>query len=116
MKVAVAIDLEQVSHNFGHCDGFKIYEVENNEIKSTTFFSNPSHEQEFLPVFLDKNGVNAIISGGMAQGTINLFNQKKIDVITGAFGDSDIIVQQYIEGTLFSDNSVCQKHQHRGVS
>ena len=41
-----------------------------------------------MPNFLNDMGVNVIISGGMGGGAIEIFNEKGIEVITGAKGDA----------------------------
>jgi predicted Fe-Mo cluster-binding NifX family protein len=57
-------------------------------------------------------GVNVIISGGMGGGAIELFNQKGIEVITGAGGNSQDVADSFAQGTLKSTGSVCEGHDH----
>jgi predicted Fe-Mo cluster-binding NifX family protein len=112
MKIAVACDGKNVSQHFGHCEGFTIFNVENNEIKGNEFFPNPGHRPGFLPVFLHEKGANVVISGGMGGGAIDLFNEKGIEVVVGACGDCEVNVKNYIDGSLKSTESVCHQHQH----
>jgi len=65
MKIAVASEKGNVSGHFGHCEGFYIFEVENEEVKDTEFVENPGYKPGFLPNFLNDKGINVIISGGM---------------------------------------------------
>ena len=65
-------------------------------------------------LFRSDHGANVVVSGGMGGGAINIFNEKGIDVITGASGSVDDIAKSYIEGTLVSTGSVCHEHQHAG--
>ncbi|OPX85686.1 MAG: hypothetical protein A4E54_02285 [Pelotomaculum sp. PtaB.Bin117] len=53
-----------------------------------------------------------IISGGMGGGAIDIFNEKGIEVITGARGEAKTAVEQYLQGNLKSTGSVCHEHQH----
>jgi predicted Fe-Mo cluster-binding NifX family protein len=53
-----------------------------------------------------------VIAGGMGGGAIDIFNEKGIDVITGAAGLLDQIIGQYLDGTLVSSGSICHEHQH----
>lgn len=114
MKIAIATDNNLVSGHFGHCEEFTIYELESKKIVSKEKIENPGHEPGFLPVFLNEQGVNTIISGGMGSKAIDLFNEKNIDVITGAVGEVDEIMEKYISGELVSDGSACTKHEHSG--
>lgn len=112
MKVAVACEDIMVSGHFGHCHKFKLYDVENNSIVKTESIDNPGHKPGFLPKFLNELGVNTIIAGGMGAKAVTLFNNNSIDVVTGANGVADEIVEQYISGKLESTNSVCHEHKH----
>lgn len=112
MKIAVASEGKTVAEHFGHCEGFALFETENNQIKSKEFVPNPGHKPGFLPVFLHEKGVNVIISGGMGGGAIDIFNEKKIEVIVGARGDAEEAAKDYLNGSLKSTGSVCHEHKH----
>ena len=112
MKLVVAVDGNNVSRHFGHCQAFKFFTIEDGEIKGTETIANPGHKKGFLPLFLDEQGANLVISGGMGQGAVDIFNSKGIDVITGAQGDADQVAKSYIAGTLVSTGSICQEHHH----
>jgi len=112
MKIAVASEDDEVSMHFGHCEGFWIFDVENGKIKDSTFLPNPGHRPGFLPQFLKDKGVDCIISGGMGTSAIELFDSYGIDVITGAEGNATEVAEKYINGTLISSNSPCEKHEH----
>ena len=43
-----------------------------------------------------------------------LFNENGIEVVVGAQGASDDIVDRYLKGELKSTGSVCTEHQHEG--
>ncbi len=112
MKIAVASENGYVTEHFGYCESFIIFEIENNEIIKKEIKANPGHRPGYLPNYLHELGVNIIISGGMGGGAIEIFNEKKIKVITGAKGSADSAVNNLLQGTLESTNSVCHEHQH----
>ncbi len=112
MKIAIATDKGMVTQHFGHCEHFNIYEIEGKEIKSSEKVPNPGHRPGFLPVFLDEQGVNVIISGGMGGGAVEIFNEKNIEVIIGVEGDLDSTMKAYLNGELKSTGSVCHDHMH----
>lgn len=112
MKIAVASEGKMVAGHFGHCENFNIFEVENKQVVKTESIPNPGHRPGFLPNFLNDMGVNVIISGGMGGGAIEIFNEKGIEVITGASGSAGEAVNKYVHGELKSTGSVCHEHQH----
>lgn len=112
MKIAVAIEGRAVAQHFGHCEGFNIFTEQEGKVTGSKIIQNPGHKPGFLPSYLNDMGVNVIISGGMGGGAIEIFNEKGIQVITGAAGDAEEIVNRFLEGKLKSTDSVCHEHQH----
>jgi predicted Fe-Mo cluster-binding NifX family protein len=112
IKIAVASDNGMVTEHFGHCEGFIIFDTENNKIVKSETIVNPGHKPGFLPNFLADRGVNVIISGGMGGGAVDIFNERNIEVIVGARGDAKAAVEAYLQGSLKSTGSVCHEHEH----
>lgn len=112
MIIAAACDNNQISNHFGHCENFKLFHAENGKITSQTSLPNPGHKPGFLPNYLADQGVNVIISGGMGGGAVEIFNDRKIEVITGAAGDAQDAAETYLRGELKSSGSVCHDHIH----
>ena len=114
MKIAVSSEGKKASGHFGHCEGFTMYEVEDDKILNTEFIPNPGHRQGFLPVFLKEKGTNVIISGGMGGTAQQLFQDNEIQVIVGVTGNCDDIIKDYIDGKLKSTGSICEEHTYEG--
>jgi len=112
MKIAVASEGRNVTEHFGHCENFNIYDTENGKILKSASVPNPGHKPGFLPNFLGDMGVNVIISGGMGGGAVDIFNERGIEVITGASGEASKAAECYLKGELKSTGSVCHEHQH----
>ena len=112
MKIAVASEGTCVTEHFGHCDLFRIFEAEDGRIIRQEELPNPGHKPGFLPNFLADRGVNVIISGGMGGGAVEIFNERNVEVITGASGGAREAAEQYLSGALQSTGSVCHEHQH----
>ncbi|MEF9852995.1 MAG: NifB/NifX family molybdenum-iron cluster-binding protein [Hydrogenoanaerobacterium sp.] len=112
MKIAVAGMGNTVAGHFGHCENFNIYETENGKIVSAKSIANPGHKPGFLPNFLGDMGVELIIAGGMGGGAVEIFNERKIEVIVGAEGDAKEAVERYLRGELKSTGSICHEHEH----
>ncbi|MCK9252535.1 MAG: P-loop NTPase [Clostridiaceae bacterium] len=113
-KIAISAEGDQVSAHFGHCEGFFEFTIEAGKPEGKQFVANPGHKPGFLPNFLHDRGVRVIIAGGMGSGAVEIFQEKGIDVYTGAQGSVDEIARQYADGTLTSTGSVCHEHQHEG--
>ena len=112
MKIAVASEGNLVTGHFGHCANFNLYEAEDGKIIKENSVPNPGHKPGFLPNYLNDLGVNVIISGGMGGGAVAIFDEKNIEVITGAHGDSKEAALAYLRGELKSTGSVCHEHAH----
>jgi predicted Fe-Mo cluster-binding NifX family protein len=113
MKIAAACEGTNITGHFGHCENFMIFSAEGTTVKDAVSVPNPGHRPGFLPNYLHGLGVNVIISGGMGSGAIDIFNDLKIEVITGASGDARTAAERYLKGELKSSGSVCHEHQHK---
>ncbi len=111
-KIAVASEKGMVTEHFGHCESFIIFDTENNQIKNSETIANPGHRPGFLPNFLADRGVNVIISGGMGGGAVDIFNERKVEVVVGVSGDAKTAVEKYLKGELQTSGSVCNEHRH----
>ncbi|KLU64132.1 dinitrogenase iron-molybdenum cofactor [Desulfosporosinus acididurans] len=112
MKIAVASKNGMVTEHFGYCESFNIFETENNQIVKSESVPNPGHRPGFLPNFLNDMGVNVVIAGGMGGSAVSIFNDKGIEVITGAQGIAEAAAKNYLQGVLKSTGAVCHEHQH----
>lgn len=113
MKIAVACDNKNVSEHFGHCEGFQLFTVENGKVTESQFYQNPGHKPGFLPNFLNNLEANTVITGGIGGGAIDIFNEKNIEVISGAAGDAEKAVEMYLQGKLKSTGRVCHEHEFK---
>lgn len=112
MKIAVPSTGDMICSHFGHCGNFNVFTIENNKIVESNSYNSPVHKPGVLPNFLADLDVNVVIAGGIGGGAIEIFNEKGIDVITGAIGSAKEAVESYLAGTLISTDSVCREHSH----
>lgn len=89
-----------------------IYEVEQGQSLKKEFVANPGHKAGFLLVFLKEKDTNVIIAAGMRETAQKLFIENQIEVVVGAQGLCDNVIQQFIKGQLKSTGSVCTEHVH----
>ncbi len=104
-------DRETIDGHFGHTKEFAIYTIQDNAVKELKHVTPPPHEPGVLPRFLGEQGIDAIVTGGMGQMAVNLFNRQNIDVILGAKGSIQIALNEFLGGTLESTGSSCD-HNH----
>ncbi len=101
-------DKTTVDGHFGHTKEFVIYTVKENTVTEVVYVTSPPHQPGVLPQFLGQNGVDVIITGGMGQMAVDLFQRQGIDVVLGATGRIDVNLNEYLGGFLTSQGSVCQ--------
>ena len=111
MRISVACMGTQIAQHFGHCQNFRLYDVENGKIVNEENIPNPGHKPGFLPNFLGDKGAKVIIAGGMGGGAVDIFNERDIEVIIGIEGEAQDAVERYIRGELESTGSICHEHE-----
>jgi predicted Fe-Mo cluster-binding NifX family protein len=103
----------QISQHFGRCPYYLIVEVEGLEIVKTETVNNPyynSHSPGMVPKFINEQGANVMIAGGMGPRAIDMFTSLGIEAVSGATGNVGNILQAYLRGEI-SGVEACQ-HDH----
>jgi predicted Fe-Mo cluster-binding NifX family protein len=94
--------------HFGHSEKFALVDVQDNQIVSTKFAEPPTHQPGALPRWLNDEGVNLVITGGMGRRAISLFDQAGVKVVVGAPSlEPEDLVKQYLAGTLQTEDNIC---------
>ncbi|MDY0101249.1 MAG: NifB/NifX family molybdenum-iron cluster-binding protein [Bacilli bacterium] len=109
IKIAIASEKDIVAEHFGHCQNFTVYTIKENEVINVVSIPNPGHRPGFLPLFLKELGICLIISGGIGQSAVSLFNEHGIEVIVGAKGNVSDVIKEFLKGRLESTKPFCQK-------
>jgi len=110
MRVAIPLAEKLLSMHFGHCQEFVLIDVdvEKKEIIGSKVLPSPEHQPGLLPKWLQEQGANLIIAGGMGMRAQNLFAEAGIDVLVGAPSDDPVaVVNSYLNGTLETGSNVC---------
>ena len=105
----------QISQHFGRCPYYLIVEVEGLEIAKSESVNNPyynSHAPGMVPQFINEQGVNVMIAGGMGPMAIDMFTGLGIEVVSGAVGNVGNVLQAYLKGEI-TGVEPCQ-HDHPG--
>ncbi len=107
MILGIAKDGEQVSQHFGHCEGYRLYRIEDGKILEQKDVPNPGHEPGVLPRLLADHGVDVVIAGGMGPKAADLFCQQGMEVFIGVSGSLDDVAHQFIVGELKGGRNIC---------
>lgn len=113
MKIAVTYENGTVFQHFGHCENFKIYEVEANAVKTAEVVSAAGSGHGALAGFLKGHGVDALICGGIGGGARTALAEAGIELYPGVSGNADESVEALLAGTLeFDPDTMCSHHHH----
>ena len=111
MKIAVTYENGEVFQHFGRTENFKVYEVENNKVVSSEVISSNGVGHGALAGVLADEDVKVLICGGIGGGAINALTEAGIEVCSGAFGDTDQAVEDYLNGNLADAGQTCDHHE-----
>lgn len=111
MRIAITYDNGNVFQHFGHCEQFKFYDVENNQIISAQIVNTDGAGHGALATFLSNNKVDVLICGGIGAGAKEALEANGIQLMGGVIGIADTIIKEYLNDTL-SYNPDIQCHHH----
>ena len=113
MKIAVTYEDGTIFQHFGHTASFKIYEVEDNDVKTAQVVDTNGSGHGALAGFLKQQGVQILICGGIGGGAQMALADAGIKLYGGVSGDADDAVQALLAGELTYDPNVrCNHHGH----
>ncbi|MBD3241021.1 MAG: ATPase [Chitinivibrionales bacterium] len=110
MKIAIPIADGKLCMHFGHCEQFAVVTADEHgrSVTDVQLLTPPPHEPGVLPQWLNEQGVNVIIAGGMGMRAQRFFGDFGIQVIVGAPpAEPKTVVEQYLAGTLVTGDNVC---------
>lgn len=113
MKIAVTFESGLIFQHFGHTASFKIYDVDNGEIKSSVVVDTNGSGHGALAGFLADLGVDTLICGGIGGGAQMALANAGIQLYGGVSGDADDAVEALLSGSLNYNPCVrCNHHDH----
>ena len=113
MRIAVTYEAGIVFQHFGHTASFKIYEIENNQVVSTRVLDTNGSGHGALAGFLQEQGVDTLICGGIGGGARIALEGAGITLYGGVCGDADDAVEAFLSGQLqYNPNVRCNHHDH----
>ncbi len=113
MRIAVTYENGQIFQHFGHTEQFKVYNVEDGKVVSSSLLFAFGSGHGALAGFLTMNKVDVLICGGIGMGARNALSDAGIKLYGGASGNADDAVAALIAGNLSFDPDVkCDHHGH----
>lgn len=120
MRIAVSTEDNsgidsRVSHHFGRCPYFALVDIEGQEVRGVRHIENPyfrQHQPGRVPAFIQSQGAEVMISGGMGRRALAFFEQYGIRPATGAAGSVREAIDQYLQGNLGEAGPCPQSVEH----
>jgi len=108
MRVAISADDSNgldsvVSPHFGRCPYYVLVDLDGREVSRVSAVENPyygHHQPGQVPAFIQSQGGDVMLAGGMGQRAIGFFQQYGIQAVTGASGTVRHALEQYLGGVL----------------
>lgn len=104
-----------ISPHFGRCPYFIIVDVEDQKIEQVLQVENPyykAHEPGQVPGFIEEQGADVMLTGGMGARAMQFFSQHGIEPVTGAMGTARMSLKQYLGGELEGAASCATSETH----
>lgn len=113
MRIGVTYENGEIFQHFGHTEQFKLYDVENGEIKQTQVVDTNGQGHGALSSILTNAGVEVLICGGIGGGAQTALAAAGIQLFGSVSGNADEAVKNYIAGNLNYNPEVhCTHHEH----
>ena len=115
MKAAVTYDVGsgEIFQHFGKTEMFKVYEIENGQVKGFELCPTNGKGHGALAGFLQQAGVDTLVCGGIGEGARNALAEIGVAVYAGNNGSADEAANALAAGTLTMNSSAtCDHHGH----
>lgn len=111
MKIGMPKNGEFLNQHFGQSKEFLIASIENGQVEKKEISAESlQHNHAGLSGLFLAEGVSLVITGGIGQPALNALTEKGLQVIRGASGRCDEILEKYLRGELTDMNVTCNHH------
>ena len=109
MKIAIPCAEGKLCMHFGHCEAFAFVSVnDKKEVVDIKMVTPPEHQPGVYPKWVNENGADVVIAGGMGGRAQELFSDEGIKVVTGAPAvEPKEIAVAYLEDRLQTGSNAC---------
>jgi predicted DNA-binding protein (UPF0251 family)/predicted Fe-Mo cluster-binding NifX family protein len=114
MRVAIPCEEGEVFQHFGKTEQFKVYDIENGAVVSSTLLPTNGQGHGALSGFLKGAHVDVVLCGGIGGGARQALNAENIQFFPGVTGSCDDAAAAYAAGKLEYSNEApsCGHHDH----
>ncbi|MBN1317247.1 MAG: NifB/NifX family molybdenum-iron cluster-binding protein [Anaerolineales bacterium] len=120
MRIAISADdnngLESVvSPHFGRCPYYVLVDMDGRQVSQVNVVENQNygrHAPGTVPLFIRDQGADVMLAGGMGRRAIVLFEELGIQAVTGAAGQVQHALEQYLGGTLRAAEPCLTSRKH----
>lgn len=111
-KIAIPVQNGTLCGHFGHCEQFYFADIENGLIVKEQFLTPPDHHSGVYPLWVEQNGANIVIAGGIGGKAKELLVKKQISVYAAkGTNNPRQLAEAYIGGALPLLETCCN-HKH----
>ncbi len=116
MRIAVTYENGEIFQHFGHCEQFKLYDIEGGKITGEQIVDTFGSGHGALAGFLQAVKADALICGGIGMGAQMALADAGIRLYAGVQGSADAAAKALAEGTLeYDPDARCDHHgEHHG--
>jgi predicted Fe-Mo cluster-binding NifX family protein len=113
MKIALPVHNGSVNEHFGHSENFTIYTITpEKKVESVTpVTSDGCGCHSGIAQILAERGVSVMLAGNIGAGAINHLNEFGIEVVRGCYGQADLVIAEYLKGTIIDNQQTCTEHE-----
>lgn len=107
----------RLNPHFGRSPAFTFIDAdpEAKQITGRQTLPAPPHDHAALARFMEENGAEVVIAGGMGPGMRHTLERAGLTVVVGAPSlDPAELVTQYLNGTLVTGENTCGHHHGHG--
>lgn len=111
MRYAITYENNFVFQHFGKCPTFLITNLENGTIQNKQLLSAQGSVHGALVDLLFQHKIDILVCGGIGEGARTALHHAGIQLIAGASGNVDVILEQLQKGILVDNpRGVCHHH------
>jgi len=115
MRIAVTYENGEIFQHFGHCEQFKLYDVEEGKIVQEQIIGSNGSGHGALAGLLQAAQVDALICGGIGMGAQMALADAGVQLYAGVQGSADAAAKALAEGNLdYDPDARCDHHEHHG--
>lgn len=115
MKIAIPVENGCLHEHFGGCGEFALCEIDSEGKRALAMevVAAQEHRPGLFPLWLKRQGVGVVITGGIGRRALEIFALNDIGVCQGMPGATVAqLVEAYLGGRLTTTPEGCEHHDH----